>query len=106
MEERKYYGLFADLHETSDIARELGVSLEEGARIQRERSHDKRAGSFRQINPAFKVTTLSGDALLIETIDHWELEGRIADQMHCSRSEARMSLGQWLDFPLNTREDA
>jgi hypothetical protein len=56
--------------------------------------------SFQQINPAFEVMALSGDVILIQTIDHWDLEDRVAEQMGCSCSEARMSLGQWLDFAI------
>ena len=60
--------------------------------------------SFRQINPAFEVVALSGDALLIHTIDYRDLEDRVAEQLGCSGSEARMSLGQWLEFALQNHQ--
>jgi hypothetical protein len=44
--------------------------------------------SFQQINPAFQVVALSGDVLLIHTIDNSDLEARIAEQLGCSFSEA------------------
>jgi hypothetical protein len=57
--------------------------------------------SFQQINPTFSVMALSGDVVLIQTISDWDLEGRIAEQLGCSGSEARMSLGAWLEFTLH-----
>lgn len=56
--------------------------------------------SFSSVNPSFDIMALSGDVVLISTVDPWELEDRLAEQMGCSGSEARMALGRWLDFTI------
>jgi hypothetical protein len=62
---------------------------------------DREAGmSFSSINPSFDVVALSGGVVLIRTVECWELEDRVAEQMGCSCSEARMALGNWLEFTI------